>query len=286
MSVTIPPIIEASALLELYQHDNVVIVDASNEKNAKANYDTKHLEGAVFVDLNSQLAAIKDDVAIGGRHPLPETERFAATLSQLGIAAESHVIIYDHKNGSNAAARLWWMLKSAGHKKVQVLNGGIQAAEKVRIPISSNTSTIKSTASYTIDDWQLPTATIDEVEKVAQSKDHIVIDVRDAERYHGVTEPIDLIAGHIPGAINIPFIENLDNEGLFLSPEELQIKYKKIFGDMSSENIIVHCGSGVTACHSLLAIAHAGLEIPKLYVGSWSEWSRNNKPIATITETD
>jgi thiosulfate/3-mercaptopyruvate sulfurtransferase len=284
MRVIIPPIIEASALLEIYQHKNVVIVDASNEKNAQLNYDTKHLEGAVFVDLNTQLAAIKDDVAIGGRHPLPETEHFAATLSHLGITAESQVIIYDHKNGSNAAARLWWMLQSAGHKKVQVLNGGIQAAEKVGFPISSETTTIKSTAPYSIDDWQLPTASIDEVEKAAQSKDYLVIDVRDAERYHGVTEPIDLIAGHIPGAINIPFTENMDNEGFFLSPEELRIKYGKVFGDVSSENIIVHCGSGVTACHSLLAIAHAGLEIPKLYVGSWSEWSRNNKPIATTTE--
>ena len=122
-------------------------------------------------------------------------------------------------------------------------------------------------------------AEIDEVEKVSQDKNYIVIDVRDAARYNGETEPIDLIAGHIPGAINVPFTANLDENGLFLPKNELKEKYSAVFGGIKSENIIIHCGSGVTACHSLLAIAYAELEIPKLYVGSWSEWSRSNKKI-------
>lgn len=283
MNANISPIIQASELLKLYKSENLIIVDVSNGKNAKSNYETKHLEGAIFVDLNTQLADIKDDLSIGGRHPLPKIENFAKTLSNLGISPKSHIIIYDDKNGSNAGARFWWMLKSVGHEKVQVLNGGIQEAEKINFPVSSNTEITNKTELYKVDNWKLKIAEIEEVEKLSKNENHIVIDVRDEERYNGETEPIDLVAGHIPGAINIPFTENLDENGLFLTPNLLKHKYEKVFGHIKPENIIVHCGSGVTACHSLLAIAYADLKIPKLYVGSWSEWSRNNKLIETKT---
>lgn len=283
MKTNISPIIQASELLKVYKSENLVIVDVSNGKNAKQNYDAKHLEGAIFVDLNTQLAEIKEDLSIGGRHPLPKIEIFSKTLSSIGISPKSHVVIYDDKNGSNAAARFWWMLKSIGHEKVQVLNGGIQEAEKNNFPLSSKKENTNKIESYKVDSWKLKIAKIEEVEKVSKSKNHIVIDVRDVERYNGETEPIDLIAGHIPGAINVPFTENLDENGLFLSPKVLKLKYEKVFRDVETENIIVHCGSGVTACHTLLAIAYAELEIPKLYVGSWSEWSRNNKTIETKT---
>lgn len=284
MNQNIPPIIQSAALLKLYKSENLVIIDARSGKNAKANYEEKHLDGALFVDLESQLAEIKEDASNGGRHPLPKIENFAKTLSNLGISEKSHVVIYDDKNGSNAAARFWWMLKAVGHEKVQVLDGGFQAAEKSNFPTSATTEISNKTALYKVDNWKLSMATIDEVETVSQDKNHIIIDVRETSRYNGETEPIDLIAGHIPGAINIPFTENLDDNGFFLPPNELKEKYKKIVQDVKSENIIVHCGSGVTACHSLLAIAYAGLEIPKLYVGSWSEWSRNGKKIATKTK--
>lgn len=284
MNQNIPPIIESAELLKLYKSDNLVLIDARSGKNAKANYEEKHLDGALFIDLESQLAEIKEDASNGGRHPLPKIENFAKTLSDLGISEKSHVVIYDDKNGANAAARLWWMLKAVGHEKVQVLNGGLQAAEKSNFPTSAKTEIITKAALYKADNWKLPITTIDEVETVSQDKHHSVIDVRETARYNGETEPIDLIAGHIPGAINIPFTENLDENGLFLSPSELKEKYKKTFRDVKSENIIVHCGSGVTACHSILAIAYAGFEIPKLYVGSWSEWSRNGKKTATKTE--
>ena len=283
MNVNISPIIQASELLKLYKSENLIIVDVSNGKNAKSNYEAKHLEGAIFVDLNTQLADIKDDLSIGGRHPLPKIESFAKTLSNLGISPKSHIVIYDDKNGSNAGARFWWMLKSVGHEKVQVLNGGIQEAEKIKFPVSSNTEITNKTELYKVDNWKLKIAEIAEVEKLSKTENHIVIDVRDVERYNGETEPIDLVAGHIPGAINVPFTENLDENGLFLSPNLLKHKYEKVFGHIKTDNIIVHCGSGVTACHSLLAIAYAELEIPKLYVGSWSEWSRNNKLIETKT---
>lgn len=284
MNINISPIIQASELLKLYKSENLIIVDVSNGKNAKSNYDAKHLEGAIFVDLNTQLAEIKNDLSIGGRHPLPKIENFAKTLSNLGISKKSHVIIYDDKNGSNASARFWWMLKSIGHEKVQDINGGIKEVEKTNFPLSSKSEITNKTELYKVDNWKLEIAEIEEVEKVSKAENHIVIDVRDAERYNGETEPIDLIAGHISGAINVPFTENLDENGLFLAPNILKQKYEKVFANIETENIIVHCGSGVTACHSLLAIAYAELEIPKLYVGSWSEWSRNNKLIETETK--
>ena len=271
---TTSPIIQASELQQSYKSKNLVLIDVSCGKNAKLNYAEKHLEGALFVDLNTQLADIKEDFSLGGRHPLPNIQDFAITLSNLGISSKSHVVLYDNQNGANAAARFWWMLKAVGHEKVQVLNGGFQEAEKLHFPTSSKMEIATKTEPYKVNDWQLKTAEIEEVEKVSEDKNYIVIDVRDAARYRGETEPIDLIAGHIPGAINVPFTENLDENGLFLTPTELRTKYKNIFGNLKSENTIVHCGSGVTACHSLLAIAYAGFEIPKLYVGSWSEWSR------------
>ena len=277
----ISPIIHTSELLALYKSKDLVLIDANTGINAKENYKEKHLDGALFVDLNTQLADIKEDFSIGGRHPLPKIEDFTETVANLGISPASHVVIYDDKNGSNAAARLWWMLKSLGHEKVQVLNGGFQEAEKIHFPTSSKTEIVAKAEAYKTKNWKLQIATIDEVEKVSEDKNHIVIDVRDVERYNGETEPIDLVAGHIPGAINIPFTENLDKNGLFLTPNELKEKYSKVFEKVKTENTIVHCGSGVTACHTLLAIAYAELEIPKLYVGSWSEWSRNNKTKAT-----
>lgn len=282
MKISYSPIIQSSELLEIYTNSNLIILDASNHKNALLNYQQKHLDGALFIDLNTQLADIKEDPSIGGRHPLPSPEKFAETLTALGITPQSHVIVYDDNNASNAAARCWWMLIAIGHQKVQVLNGGFKSAQKNGLPINGNIVQIKLVDSYPASEWRSPLADINEVETVAQNKDYLVIDVRDKARYNGETEPIDLIAGHIPGAINVPFIENLNEEGLFLSPTELRLKYQNVINNKSTENIIVHCGSGVTACHTLLAMAYANIEIPKLYIGSWSEWSRNNKAIAII----
>ena len=281
MNQNISPIIKPAELIELYPKNDLVLVDASNGIGAKVNYASQHLEGALYVDLNMQLANINADVSIGGRHPLPELEHFSKTLTSLGITPTSHVVVYDDKNGANAAARFWWMLKSVGHNKVQVLDGGFQAAVKAGFATSSKIKIPVKKEPYKIENWLLPLTDIHEIDKVAQNPDFLVVDVRDSERYKGEKEPIDSIAGHIPGAINIPFTSNLDANGFFLSPEKLKNNYLKEFGDKAAQNIIVHCGSGVTACHTLLAIAYAGLEIPKLYVGSWSEWSRNNRPIAT-----
>lgn len=277
----IAPIIEVDELLEIYTNSNVMIFDVSNSASAKANYEAEHIEGAFFVDLNTQLADIKNDFSNGGRHPLPSIEAFAKTLTDLGISKDKHIVLYDDKNGANASARFWWMLKSAGHKKVQVLNGGLHQAKRNNFPLSSKTEGVPTPSEpYQIVKWSLPTIEIDEVESISQNPNYSVLDVRAKERYDGISEPIDLIAGHIPGAINIPFTENLDQNGLFLSPEELKTKYEALFREIAVENRVVHCGSGVTACHTLLALNYAGMRTPKLYVGSWSEWSRRNKTIA------
>ncbi|MDN3585512.1 sulfurtransferase [Pedobacter aquatilis] len=268
------PIIKLEDLTWLNFDEEIVILDAS--AGSKSRYENEHLSGALFVDVNEDLASI-DDFAKGGRHPLPNLEEFAQVLQKLGITKHSHVIVYDDKNGGNAAARLWWMLKSIGHEKVQVIDGGYQAAIKSGFPTTDKIEIPKSVEKYEVGNWSLPLANIDEIEKVSKMNDFIVIDVRDANRFAGLTEPIDKIAGHIPGATNIPFTENLDADGRFLSPEILREKYTEALAKVKPENVVVHCGSGITACHTLLAMDYAGLQIPKLYVGSWSEWSRNNK---------
>lgn len=273
------PIITPNQLLEAVQTNAIVLVDATNSSKAYQNYQQTHLQGALFVDVNTQLADIKEDVSIGGRHPLPTVDQFSKTLTDLGITPETWVVVYDDKNGANAAARFWWMLRSIGHKKVQVLSGGIQAAIQAGFPTSSAVEVPTLVESYPVQDWQWSTIDLGGMDEMIQKDNFLIIDVRESQRFKGETEPIDLIAGHIPGATNIPFTTNLDENGLFLSPEELKTKYQKAFENIPDENRVVHCGSGVTACHTLLAMAIADLPIPQLYVGSWSEWSRNNREI-------
>lgn len=281
MKEKLSPIIKPEELLSLRGAEDLMIFDVSNNPNARKNYDAKHLEGAFFVDINSQLADIKASAADGGRHPLPKAEKFCETLSTLGISPENHVVIYDDKSGANAAARFWWMLKSVGHEKVQVLDGGFDAAVKARFPTSDKTENV-TRGEYKCAEWKLLIADLAEIDEVYRNSNFLIIDVRETPRYNGETEPFDKIAGHIPNAKNIPFAENLDAEGKFLSPEKLREKYEKELKDFPNENVIVHCGSGVTACHTLLALDYAGFEIPKLYVGSWSEWSSSDRPIATV----
>lgn len=273
------PVIEPLDFLKLENSDDTIIIDVRVGTNAKNAFENLHLKGAIWVDAETELAQKSDNAANGGRHPLPPVDKFCILLGNLGIKPASHVIVYDDKNGANAAARFWWMLKSVGHEKVQVINGGFQSAVKIGFPTSSETTKPEMQLSYPATTWQLHTADMEEVAQAAQASDHVVIDVRDSERYLGIHEPIDLIAGHIPGAINIPFNENLDENGLFLPSEKLREKYEQAIGDFKTENIIVHCGSGITACQTLLAIAQADMPIPKLYVGSWSEWSRNDREI-------
>lgn len=268
-------IINTNELYQISNQSNLRIFDVRTGPNAKEEYQKKHLKNAVFVDLNHHLAEI-DDPKDGGRHPLPKFGDFIKTLERLGIDKDSDVVIYDDKNGANAGARFWWMLKAAGHKKVRVLNGGLQFAESQDYPLASGDDSYPENEYISeVHDWQLPQVWIDDVKGAAENPEYLIVDVRESQRYKGITEPIDLVAGHIPSAENFPFSDNLDENGLFKSPEILNEKYTEFFKNRDSNKIIIHCGSGVTACHSLLALDYAGFEIPNLYVGSWSEWSRN-----------
>jgi thiosulfate/3-mercaptopyruvate sulfurtransferase len=266
------PIISPSELKNL-PTENLIILDARVGKDIYQNYLNKHIKGARLIDLDKDLAEIGEDAAFGGRHPLPGVETFAETLSNLGVSEDSHVVIYDDKNGSNAAARAWWMLKSFGLNNVQVLDGGFQAAEKEGLEFSSGEENFEKSNLIKKENWLLPISSLEVVENELINHSSTVIDVRDAYRYKGESEPIDLVAGHIPGAINIPFSENLDENGNFLKPEILKEKYSRLLKN-KSQNLIIHCGSGVTACHTILALEYAGFQVSSLYVGSWSEWSR------------
>ena len=270
-------IIHPNELLELYPSKTLVLLDVrTNPKK----YAESHLKDAIWVDIETELAHKSDNAAQGGRHPLPSVEEFCSTLGRWGISPAHHVVAYDDISGANAAARVWWMLKALGHPSVQVLDGGFQAAIAAGFPTNAETPQVESIAPYPADAWLLPTYDMEEVGIVAQkTDDYMVVDVRDSARFKGYVEPIDLIAGHIPGAVNMPFKDNLDEQGFFLSPEQLKENYTTAFGKRPAQNVVVHCGSGITACHTLLALSYAGLQIPNLYVGSWSEWSRNGREI-------
>ncbi len=273
-------VISADQFLQALEKPPVVIIDARGGADAAARYRAAHVRGALRVDLETELSAKGKDAADGGRHPLPKPQQFSEVLSKLGITPGSHVIVYDDKSGANAAARFWWMLKSAGQHDVKVVGATIETMQTTGIPFTSDESVRPDPVSYSFDRWNFPTATMQEVERASSDSTQMVIDVRENYRYRGEGEPIDLVAGHIPGAINVPYIENLSENGDFRTAEALASKYKRVTNNLQPQQVIVHCGSGVTACHTLLAMAFAGIEGAKLYVGSWSEWSRNGKEIA------
>ena len=272
------PLISPNNLSHLTDERSSIIIDARSGEDARERYSQGHLEGALHVHLEEDLSDIQEDLRAGGRHPLPPPERFGRLLGSLGIEPDTYVAVYDDRSGAGAAARFWWMLRAAGHERVQVLDGGFQAAVSAGFPESIETPDLDPKPPYPATSWQLPTVSMEEVAGYVKDPRYVVVDVRDEVRYKGLEEPIDTIAGHIPGAINMPYAYNLNPEGFFLPAEELRRMYQPVIAGRPASRIIFHCGSGVTACHTLLAFAHAGMEIPAIYTGSWSEWSRNGKP--------
>jgi thiosulfate/3-mercaptopyruvate sulfurtransferase len=239
------------------------------------------VKNAIFMDLDRDLSEKPIDPAKGGRHPLPAPEAFGSLLGNYGITPASHILVYDDKSGANAAARFWWMMRAAGHDKVQVIDGGLESLEREGFEISSGPDASGAPgAPYPIKNWNLPVADMETVDRWRQDPDRLLIDVRESYRYRGESEPIDLVAGHIPGAVNVPYLDNLENDGRFRSAEALSEQYRALLGSREGKQLVVHCGSGVTACHTLLALDLAGIRGAGLYVGSWSEWSRNQKAVA------
>jgi thiosulfate/3-mercaptopyruvate sulfurtransferase len=245
-------------------------------------YAGGHLEGALHADLDSLLSAASDpgfDPAKGGRHPLPPLTRWAAQLGQWGITPDTTVVVYDDAFGGNGGARAWWLLMSVGHQNVLLLDGGMKAALQAGFTLTTEVPAVAPTSPYPVVPWSLPTADIDQVDLACGTLTSKVLDVRAAARWRGETEPFDPVAGRIPGTVNLPFLENLDEGGRFKQPEALRIQYLALLGDVNPQDLIVHCGSGVTACHTLLAMERAGLPGASLYVGSYSEWCRSGRPI-------
>jgi thiosulfate/3-mercaptopyruvate sulfurtransferase len=253
----------------------LVLCDVRSGPSARDDYARGHLPGAIFIELEHDLSAASGDAARGGRHPLPDPRTFAARLGVWGIGPESRVVAYDDQNGANAAARLWWMLRALGHERVQVLDGGLKGALAAGLTLTSEPTVVEAAPPYPGATWSWPTADIDAVDRARKAPERVLLDVRAAPRYRGEQEPIDPVAGHIPGARNLPLTENLAADGRFKTAAELRQLYGELLDGRDPEQLVVHCGSGVTACHTLLALERAGLPGASLYVGSWSEWCRN-----------
>lgn len=249
----------------------------------RTTYTSGHLPGALHADLDVHLSSASEpsfDPATGGRHPLPSLAGWAATLGAWGVGPETMVVIYDAANGSNAAARLWWMLRAVGHKRVRVLDGGLESALRAGLQLVTEAPyAAPPFAAYPCSSWQRPTVGIADLDRVLQDPGWKVLDVRARERWRGEVEPLDPVAGRIPGTVNLPFADNLEPDGRFRSPAALREKYLALLDGTPSARLVVHCGSGVTACHTLLALEAAKLDGAWLYVGSYSEWCRSARPI-------
>lgn len=249
--------------------------DLADEEAGRTAYTDAHIPGAVYAHLTEELSS--EPVTDRGRHPLPSPAVMTRRFGELGINREKQVVVYDDKNGAYAA-RLWWMLRFMGHRAAAVLDGGWQAWQDLDLPTrggrEENARTLFVGAPQL--HWLVQ---IDEVPGQA-----LLVDSRAAERYRGETEPFDPRAGHIPGAVNYFYQENWGPNGRYLSPEALRENFAALLGDVAPQEATFYCGSGVTACVNLLAMAHAGLGDGRLYVGSWSEWSRDPERPAAVGE--
>jgi len=270
-------LISSDELAQNLENPNWVIFDC---RASLVDYQTAHISEAIHCHLEDDLCS--PITAKSGRHPLPDFNELAQYLGSCGIDKNTQVVAYDSAGGADYAARLWWQLRTFGHQNVAVLDGGFQLWEKNHKPLTQDLPKITpKTFTPNLDETQwVPTEAI---EQNLSDKKFTVLDARAAERFRGEIEPFDTVSGRIPDAINRPFPLNLNKEGRFLSEQELREQFDALLGnDIAPQDIVHQCGSGVTACHNMLAMEVAGLTGSKLYVGSWSEWIRDeNRPVAT-----
>jgi thiosulfate/3-mercaptopyruvate sulfurtransferase len=244
----------------------------------EAEWKRGHIPGAVYAHLDRDLSGPK--TGTNGRHPLPAVRTIAATLGRFGVTSGKQVVAYDQDNGM-FASRLWWLLRWLGHDAVAVLDGGFAKWVAEGRPVSV-ASDINEPAIFEPSPRPGMIVPASEVEAHRTDSGWRVIDSRAPERYRGEIEPMDPVAGHIPGAANHFFQRNLDERGTFRTPEELRAQFGGIVGGVPPEQVIFYCGSGVQAAQNLLALEHAGITGAKLYPGSWSEWvSDRDRPVAT-----
>jgi thiosulfate/3-mercaptopyruvate sulfurtransferase len=257
-------------------HSDVVLADCRfilGQSNGKASLK-EYLPSAVYFDLEKDLSASVQKH--GGRHPLPEISTLVQTIQNAGINANTHVIAYDDQDGA-MASRLWWLLTYVGHKKVSVMDGNFSEWKKLGYPVTNETCERKPSTFVPLLQPQM-LVSMEEVKQKLTHPDAVIIDSREEKRYLGETEPIDSVAGHIPNALHSFWKDAKDENGRFRSSKQLQEHFKKI---PSAKEIIVYCGSGITATPNVLALQEAGFENVKLYAGSWSDWiSYPDNPVA------
>jgi thiosulfate/3-mercaptopyruvate sulfurtransferase len=242
----------------------------------RRRYEAGHVPGAVFVDVDKDLAAPPG----AGRHPLPDPRSFAARMGALGIGDEDDVVVYDDAGGT-IAARLWWMLEALDHRGVAVLDGGLPAWEAAGLPLTTEVPSYPPARLRALaGGWP---RTLDREELKRRLGSVVLLDARAGPRYRGEVEPVDRVPGHIPTAVSAPTNGNLDPDGRFAPPARLREQFAAV-GVTGSKDVVTSCGSGITACHNALAMRVAGLADPILYPGSYSDWTASGEPVATGPE--
>jgi thiosulfate/3-mercaptopyruvate sulfurtransferase len=280
-------IISTEELAEQLGDPKWVVIDCRfnlmETEQGRQAYRESHIPGAIYAHLDEDLSG-PIEPGRTSRHPLPEVEALIGTFSRWGIGDETQVVVYDDWGGS-IAARLWWMLRWLGHEAVAVLDGGWPTWITEERPTQSGIEE-NEPAQFVARPRPELVADAEEVARNLESGEFVLVDARAPDRYYGINETIDPVGGHIPGALNHFFGQNL-HEGRFLPPNELQRIYSPLIGSRPSQQVVFYCGSGVTAAHNALAMLYAGIGEPRLYPGSWSEWiTDETRPIERKKEND
>lgn len=277
------PLITSAQLADLIAQrpDNLIIADSRHDlmtpEWGREAFEQGHIPGAIFVSIDEDLSGTK--TGRNGRHPLPSVPVAAQNFGKMGISNNSQVVVYDQGSGM-FAGRLWWMLRWLGHENVKVLDGGISQWKKQGYGLDSGVGKPHPSTTFVAHEQQQMLRNAAQTLQTLGDGEHLILDARAPERYRGEVEPMDAIAGHIPGALNRPFTHNLDN-GVFKPAQQLRTEFLALLGGTLPHAVIHQCGSGVSAANNLLAMAHAGLEGSQLYAGSWSEWcSDASRPVA------
>jgi thiosulfate/3-mercaptopyruvate sulfurtransferase len=279
-------LVPVEALAEALGDPALRLVDAravlSDPAAGRAAWQASHLPGAVHADLDRDLS--DHSVSGQGRHPLPDAGAFARRLGEWGIGPQHAVVAYDAGDGSMAAARFWWLLKLLGHRQVAVLDGGLAAWRAAGLPETAQDDPPAALPPYPARDFDRSRiATAGDVQARLGDAPGWLLDARGGERFRGEVEPIDPVAGHIPGALNRPFTQNIE-AGRFRGADALRAELQPLLHGRDPSEVVLSCGSGVTACHLLLAMEHAGLPGARVYAGSWSGWIDDpSRPVATGT---
>lgn len=276
-------VIDAIALQQHIPSDDWVVFDCrfdlSDSQAGYRAYQAGHLPGACYADLDDRLASPVG--AHSGRHPLPDPAAFADWLGACGVQSDTQVVAYDAQGGA-IAARLWWLLRWMGHSTVAVLDGGFKAWSGAGYALQRDEPPRSGQSAYPMVVQQAMAVDVEQLESALRDARVRLLDARAPARFRGETEPLDKVAGHVPGAVNHSFTENLDATGKYLSPAELRERLARVMQPFGATETVCMCGSGVTACHTLLAMEIAGLNGARLYVGSWSEWIADpQRPVAT-----